>query len=119
MLAKRESFFKKQISSPSIMDSVDAFCEDLESNNERTASIPLLLSILGNILIISNDTRISLSGKLLLFISSIKSNKCEVSFIIFGRIDVKGAQIISINLDKFSIAVLHAVVNNLTSMSGL
>ena len=65
-----------------------------------------------------NETRISLSGKLFLFISSIKSNKCEVSFIIFGRFDVKGAQMFSINLNKFSIAGLHPVVN-LTGISDL
>ena len=101
------------------MYSVDGFCEDLESNNECTASIPLWLSMLGNILIISNETRIILSGKLHLFISSIKSNKCEVSFIIFGRFDVKSKQMLSINLDKFWIALLHPVVNKLTNMSGL
>ena len=59
---------------------VDGFFEDLESNNERTASIPPSFSKLGNILIISNETRISLSGNL--FISSIKSNKYDASFII-------------------------------------
>ena len=75
MLAKHELLFNKQISSPSIMHSVDGFREDLESNNERTDSIPFSLSMLRNILILSNETRISLSGKLLLFISSIKSNK--------------------------------------------
>ena len=42
-----------------------------------------------------------------------------MSFIIFARFDVKGAQMLSINLDKFSIAVLHPVVNNLRDMSGL
>ena len=74
--------------------------------------------MLGNILTISNEAKISLSGELLLFISCIKSNKCDVSFIIFDRFDVKGAQMLYINLDKFSIAVLHPAVNNLTGMSG-
>ena len=60
--------------------SVDGFLEDLESNNERTPSIPPSFSKLGNILIISNETRISLPGNLL--ISSIKSNKYDASFII-------------------------------------
>ena len=119
MLAKCELLFNKQISSPSIMHSIDGLCKDLESNNECAASIRFLLSMLGNILIISNETRISLSDKLLLFISSIKSDKCEVSFIIFGRFDVKVGQMLSINLDKFSIAVLHPVVHNLTGMAGL
>ena len=73
--------------------------------------------MLGNILIISNETRISLPGKLLLFILSIKSNKCDVSFIILGRFGVKGVQMLSINLDKFSNPVLHPVVNNLIGMS--
>ena len=77
------------------MHSVDGFFVDLESNNERTASIPLSLYMLGNILIISSKTRISLSGKLLLFISSIKSNKCDVLFIIFGKFSVKGARMLS------------------------
>ena len=54
MVATGELLFNKQISSPSIMHSVHGFLEDLESNNARTASIPLTLSILGNILIISN-----------------------------------------------------------------
>ena len=65
------------------MDSVEGFFEDLESNNERTASIPLPLSMLGNILTTSNETRISLSAKLLLLISSIKSNKCDVFYYIW------------------------------------
>ena len=65
------------------MDSVEGFFEDLESNNERTASIPLPLSMLGNILTKSNETRISLSAKLLLLISSIKSNKCDVFYYIW------------------------------------
>ena len=57
------------------------------------------------------ETRISLSNKLLLLVSSIKSCKCDVSFLISGRFDVKSGQMLSINLDKFSIAVLHPVVN--------
>ena len=101
------------------MHSVDEFFKDLESNTERTASIPLSFSMLGNIVIISNETRISLSGKLLLFISSMKSNECDVPFIAFGRFDVKGAQMLSVNLYRFSIVVLHPAVNNLTGMSGL
>ena len=72
------------------MHFVDGFFKDLESNDERTASIPFSLSKLGNLLTISNETKISLSGKLLWFISSIKSNKCDVSFMIFGRFYVKG-----------------------------
>ena len=71
------------------MHSVDRFFEHLESNNESTDSIPLSLSMLENVLTISNKPRISLSGKFLLTISSIKSNKCDVSFIIFGSFDVK------------------------------
>ena len=118
MLAKRELLFNKQISSLSIMHFVDGFFADLESNNERTASVPLSLSMLEKILIILYETRISLSGKLLLFISSINSNKYDVPFDIFGRFDAKDAQMLSINLYKFSIAVLHPVVNNLTVMSG-
>ena len=43
MLTKRELLFNKQISSPSIMHSVDGFFKELGSNNERTASIPLSL----------------------------------------------------------------------------
>ena len=62
------------------MHSVDRFFEHLESNNESTHFIPLSLSMLENILTISNEPRISLSGKFLLTISSIKSNKCDVSF---------------------------------------
>ena len=46
----------------------DGLLEDLESNNERTASISLSLSMLENILAISSETRIRLSGKLLLLI---------------------------------------------------
>ena len=85
MLAKRELLFNKEISSPFIMHSVDGFFEELESDNERAASIPLTLSMLGNILTMSNEAKISLSSKLLLLISSIKSNKCDLSLIIFGR----------------------------------
>ena len=60
-----------------------------------------------------------MSGKLLLFISSIKSNKWDAFSIIFGMFDVKGVQRLSLNRDKFSIAVLHLVLNNLTGMSDL
>ena len=54
------------------MHCADGIFEDLESNNERYSSILLSLSVLGNILTLSSELRISLSGKLLLFISSIK-----------------------------------------------
>ena len=100
----------------------DGVFEDLESNNECTVSNPLSLFMLGNILTISNETRISLSDKLLLFISSVlsvKTNKCDVSFIIFSRFLIKGAKMLSINLNKFSIAVLRPVVNNRAGMTGL
>ena len=70
MLLKHELSLNKQISSPSIIHCADGFFEDLESNNERYSSI--LFSVLGNILTLSNELRISLSGKLLFFISSIK-----------------------------------------------
>ena len=73
--------------------------------------------MLGNILTKSNEAKTNLSGKLLLFISSIKSNKYDESFIIFGRFDVKGVQMLSKNPDKFSITVLHPIVNTLTDMS--
>ena len=59
MLAKAELLFNKQISRSPIMHSDHEFFEDLESNNERTASIPLSLSMLGNILTIPNEARIS------------------------------------------------------------
>ena len=114
MLPKRDLLFKKQISRTFIMHSVDGFFEELESK-EHTVSIPLSLSMLGNILSILNKAKISLSSKLVLLILSVKSNKCDVSFIIFGRFHVKGAHmlpIIWIILDK------HPVVNNLTAMSG-
>ena len=73
--------------------------------------------MLGNILTKSNKAKISLSGKLLLFISSIKSKKYDVSLIAFGRFDVKGAQMLFKNMDKITITVLHPVVNTLTGMS--
>ena len=41
MLAKPELLFNKQISSPSIMHSVDGFFKELESINEGTASTSL------------------------------------------------------------------------------
>ena len=47
---------------------------------------------------------ISLFGKLLLFISTIKSNKWDAFFIIFAMFDVKGAQMLSVNRDKLSTA---------------
>ena len=72
MLLKHELFLNKQISSPSIIHCADGFFEDLESNNERYSSILFSLSVLGNILTLSNELRISLFGKLLFFISSIK-----------------------------------------------
>ena len=92
---------------------------NIESNNERTASISLSLSMLENILTISRESRIRLSGKLLLLISSIKSTKCDVSFEISDKFDVKGVQMLFKNLDQFSIAVLHPIVNNITSISDL
>ena len=49
MSAKRKLLFNKQISNPSIMHSADACFKDLESNKELTASIPLSLSMLGNV----------------------------------------------------------------------
>ena len=40
-----ELIFKKQVLSPSFTHSVDGFLKDLESSNERTASISLSLSM--------------------------------------------------------------------------
>ena len=88
MLGKCELLFNS-FQDPPLSILLIVFFEDLESNNERNASISLSLPLLGNIFIISKKTRINLSGKLLLFILSIRSNKCDLSFIIFGRFDVK------------------------------
>ena len=92
--------------------------EDLELI--MNVPLPFLFqSMLANILTISRETRISLSGKLLLFISSIKSTKCDISFEISDEFDVKGVQMLSKNLDQFSVAVLRPIVNDITSVSGL
>ena len=118
MLAKRELLFNKHISSPSITHSFDGLLEDLELI--MNVLLPFLFqSMLANILTISRETRISLSGKLLLFISSIKSTKCDISFEISYKFDVKGVQMLSKNLDQFSVAVLRPMVNDITSISGL
>ena len=47
-----EQILRKRRATPLItpfLEDFDGFCENLESNNERTASIPLSLSMLGNI----------------------------------------------------------------------
>ena len=113
ILAKCEFFNKVQVPLLCIlsMDFVKIY------NLIMNVLLPLLFHCARNILIISSKTRIS--GKLFFFISLIKSKKCEVSFNILGRFDAKGAQMFSISLDKFSIAGLRPVVNNLTSMSDL
>ena len=81
ILAKHELLLmKKKKLSPSLMHSVDQLFRWMESNDECTASILLSLSMLRKILIISNKAKISLSGKVPLFISSIKSNICDVSW---------------------------------------
>ena len=90
------------------MHSADRFSEDLGSDNDNERIVwtyCMNVRMLGNIWIISKETRNSLSGQQILFLSSIKSNKCDLSFITFGRFDVKGAQMLSVNLDKFSIAI--------------
>ena len=108
MLVKRDLLFNKKILSPSIMHSADRFSEDLGSDNDNERIVwtyCMNVRMLGNIWIISKETRNSLSGQQILFLSSIKSNKCDLFFITFGRFDVKGAQMLSVNLDKFSIAI--------------
>ena len=59
---KVELLFVKHISSASIMHSVEGDQLVRESRALYTAATPLLLSILGNILTMSKDTRIALSG---------------------------------------------------------
>ena len=59
MLAKRELLCNKKISSSSIMHFTDGFFADLKSNNECTGFIPVSLSMLGNMLIILNETRMN------------------------------------------------------------
>ena len=47
-----EQILHKRRATPLItpfLEDFDGFCENLESNNERTASIPLSMSMLGNI----------------------------------------------------------------------
>ena len=83
------------------MHSADGFFKDLVSNKEGTVSIALSLFMLQKILAISNETKISWPDKFLFVIWTIKSNKCNVSFVTFGMFGVEGVQMLSINLSKF------------------
>ena len=72
----------KQITRPSIIQSVDGDLFALVSKEFLTATIPLSLSILGDIFIISNETKIVLSGIFSGFNLSIILSKWLVSLIL-------------------------------------
>ena len=109
-----------QILIPSITHSVDGIVLfGLVFKVVDIASIPLILSIIGNILTISNDTSMDEFWMCLVFNSSIISSRCDVSRIFVSISLASGAQICSRYLARFSIAVLQPVVYNRTGISGL
>ena len=116
LLLNVELLLYKHISRASIKQSVDGFCIVRLSNASRKVCSPRSLSIFGNILTTSNDTRIAPCGRPLVLISSINSKRWPVSLILDGRCVVKGAECISRKRDKFSMAVLHPVVSRRTGV---
>ena len=98
------------------MQAVDGLLNDLLPRMDLRVDIPFLLSILGNILITSNDTNITPGGNLCSFNVSIISKRRPVSFIREDILDVSREHTVSTKNDRFSIAVLHPVVNSLTSI---
>ena len=57
----------KYVSRPSVIYSKDGDNLDLEFREFLTAAVTLLLSMLGNILTLSDDTKMALSGTLFAF----------------------------------------------------
>ena len=114
LLSNTELLLYKRNWSHSNTHSVDGLFESLVVSANLTASIPLALSMLGMMLTMSNDTKIISSGVPFWFIVSMISSNWEVSLILQCIFSVKGAHILSINLDRFSIAVLQPVVSNRT-----
>ena len=82
----------KHIYNPSIIHSVDGFCDGLFCCASFTASIPLMLSMFGNMLAISNETRIVSLGNSFAFMLSIICSKCSVSLILASMLLAKGTQ---------------------------
>ena len=80
-----------------------------ESRALFTTATRLLLSILGDILRMSNDTRIALSVILLAFIVSNMSIRLYESFIIVAMFSVNFAHCFSTNIARFSMTLLHPV----------
>ena len=80
------------------------------------AFLTAVLSILGYIFTISNETKIVLPGILSEFNSSIISSKWLKSLIFVSILLVSGAQTTSMKRDKLSMAVLHPVVKRLTGL---
>ena len=109
----------KHISNPSIIHSVDDFCDGLFRSASFTALMPFMLSMFGNILTISNETRIASLGNPFGFMLSIIYSKCSVWLILASMLLIKGAQFFSMNLDKFSIVVLQPVVDSLIGFPSL
>ena len=93
----------------------------LESKALFTAVTPLLLLILGNILTMSEDKIMALSGIPLAFNNSEMSVRWYESFCIFCRyyLFVFFVQCFSTNIARFSMAVLHPVVRSLIGIFGL
>ena len=75
-------YFYIYISNPSILYSVDGFCDGLFCSTSFTASIPLMLSMLESILTISNQTRIESLGNTFEFMLSIICSKYSVPLVL-------------------------------------
>ena len=109
----------RQILNASTRQAVEGDCDVLVSKQLRTAFIPIVLSMLGNIFTISNDTRMVFSAIVFEFKSSIICNRCWVSLILVGIESASGAQCFSTKIARFSMAVLHPVVRRRTGVPAL
>ena len=74
-LSNKELILYKQICRPSNTHSVDGLFESLLFSSNQTVSLPLTVSMLGNMLTMSNDTKIISSGIPFSLIVAIISSK--------------------------------------------
>ncbi|XP_057294639.1 uncharacterized protein LOC130623170 [Hydractinia symbiolongicarpus] len=109
----------RQIFSASTRQAVEGDCSALVSRQLRTAFIPKVLSMLGNMFTISNETSMVLSVIVFEFKLSIICKRCWVSLILVAIDSAIGAQCFSTKIARFSMAVLHPVVRRRTGVPAL
>ena len=114
-----EFLYFKQISRPSIIQTVNGDLYARVSKAFLTAAIPPSLSMLRYMFTKSSKTKIVLSGILFEFNSSIIWSKWLVSLILVSILLVSGAQTTSIKRDKISMAVLHPFIKRCTGLYDL